>query len=67
MLRSKRSQRAVLVSVLPALANLGFAALILGQAFGQRSFSWMMFTIGIVQWVVLVWTAVIIAGVDDVE
>ena len=67
MLRWKGAQRAVLVTVLPALANLGFAALILGQAFGQRSFSWMMFAVGIVQWVVLVSSAIIIAGVDDVQ
>jgi hypothetical protein len=66
MLRWKRSQRAVLVTVLPALANLGAGALILGQALGQRPFSWMMFAVGVVQWIVLVSGAVIIAGVDDV-
>ncbi|HXD15583.1 MAG TPA: hypothetical protein VN654_01125 [Vicinamibacterales bacterium] len=67
MVRWKRSQRAVLVTVLPAMANLGAGALIPGQAFGQRPFSWMMFAVGIVQWIVLVSGAVIIAGIDDVE
>jgi len=66
MLRWKPKQRTVLVTVLPALANLGAGALILGQVFGQRPFSWMMFGVGIVQWIVLVSGAVIIAGVDDV-
>lgn len=55
----------MLVTVLPALANLGFGALILGQVFSQRPFSWLMLGVGIVQWVVLVSTAVAIAGVDE--
>jgi hypothetical protein len=65
MLRWKPSQRTVLVTVLPALANLGFGALILGQVFSQRPFSWLMLGVGIVQWVVLVSTAVAIAGVEE--
>jgi hypothetical protein len=65
MLGWKRNQRAVLVAVLPPLANLGFGALILGQTFSQRPFSWLMFAIGLMQWVALVLIAVLIAGIDE--
>jgi hypothetical protein len=65
MLRLKERQRAVLVSVFTAVANLGFGALIFGQAVTQRSFSWMLIAVGFGQWVVLISAAVLIAGIDE--
>jgi len=65
MLRWKPRQRAILVTALPALANLGFGALVFGQAVSQRPFSAMMLSIGFVQWIILVATAWIIAGGDE--
>jgi len=65
MLRWKQRQRAVLVGVLPALANLGFAALVFGQALSDRPFTWAMIIAGVVQWVVLVAATIALAGVDE--
>ena len=65
MLRWKPKQRAVLISVLPPLANLGFAALVLGQVISDRHFSWTLAVAGSLQWIVLVSVAVAISGVDE--
>jgi hypothetical protein len=65
MLRWKSKQRAVLVGVLPPLANLGFAALILGQVISDGPFSWTLAIAGLLQWIVLVLVAVGISGVDE--
>ena len=65
MLRLKQRQRAVLLTALPALANLGMAALVFGQAVGARPFSWALMVVGAVQWVVLVSVTIVLAGVDE--
>jgi len=54
-----------LVSVLPALANLGFAALVFGQVLSDRPLSRWLMGIGIVQWLILVSLSFVIAGVDE--
>jgi hypothetical protein len=55
----------LLVTALPALGNLGFGALVFGQAISQQPFSAAMIAVGFVQWIILVATAWIIAGVDE--
>jgi hypothetical protein len=55
----------MLISVLPPLANLGFAALVLGQVISDRQFSWTLAVAGSLQWIVLVSVAVAISGVDE--
>ena len=65
MLRWKPRQRAILVTALPALGNLGFGALVFGQAVSQRPFSLTMLAVGFAQWMILVATAWIIAGADE--
>jgi len=65
MVRWKPRQRTVLVTALPALANIGFGALGFGQAVSPRPFSWVMMALGMVQWLALIALAVTIAGRDE--
>ncbi len=65
MLRWKPRQRAVLVSVLPGLANLGYAALVLGPVISQRPLPGLLMAIGFTQWLLLVGVTLAIAGVDE--
>ena len=65
MLRWKSRQRAVLVGMLPELANLGVAGLVFGQAISDRPFSWSLIVTGIGIWLVLVSVAMWLAGADD--
>jgi len=65
MLRWKPKQRAVLIGVLPPLANLGFAALVLGQVISDGPFSWTLAIAAARHWLLLVSITVIIAGVDE--
>jgi len=55
----------VVVAAFPALANIGFGALVFGQAISSKPISWTMVAIGLVQWIVLISATVIIAGVDE--
>ena len=65
MLRWKPRQLAMLVTVLPALANLGFAALVFGQLISGRPVSRWLIAMGVTQWVILVSVSFAIAGVDE--
>jgi hypothetical protein len=65
MLRWKPRQRAVLVAMLPELANLGMAGLVFGQVIGDRPFSWSLVALGMALWLFLVSVTIAIAGVDE--
>ncbi len=65
MLRWKPRQRAVLVAMLPELANLGVAGLVFGQVISDRPFSWPLVAIGIAIWLVLVSFTMWLAGVNE--
>ena len=65
MLRWKPRQRAVLVGMLPELANLGVAGLVFGQAISDRPFSWRLVMIGIAIWLCLVFVTVWLSGGDE--
>ena len=53
------------MAALPALANVGFGALVFGQAVTQQPLSLPMIIVGLLQWVILVGAAWIIAGVEQ--
>ena len=63
MLRLKSKQRAVLVAMLPELANLGVAGLVFGQVISDRPFSWSLVALGGALWLLFVSIAIYIAGV----
>ena len=65
MLRWKTRQRAVLVGMLPELANLGVPGLVFGQVISDRPFSWPLVVIGIAIWLFLVSFTMWLAGVDE--
>ena len=55
----------MLVTVLPSLANLGFAAFVFGPLISDRSLSPWLTVVGVAQWLVLVSLSYAIAGVDE--
>ena len=65
MLRWKPSQRAVLVTMLREVANLGLAGLVFGQAISDRPFSWPLVGIGLAVWLVFASAAMWLGGVDE--
>ena len=65
MLRWKREQRAVLVTMLPDLANLGVAGLVFGQVISDRPFSWSLTILGVGLWFTCVSIAVWLAGANE--
>ena len=64
MLRLKPRQRAVLVAMLPELANLAVAGLIFGQVLSDRPFSWPLVLVGMAIWLGLVTVTIVLAGVN---
>ena len=65
MLRWKRSQRAVLVAMLPELANLGIVGLVFGQVISKRAFSWPLTGLAIALWFTGVSIAIWLAGANE--
>jgi hypothetical protein len=65
MLRWKPRQRAVLVTVLREVANLGMAGLVFGQVISDRPFSWPLIVLGVALWVTLGSLTIWLAGVDE--
>jgi len=65
MLRLKAKQRAVLVAILPELANLGVAGLVFGQGIGDRAFSWSLVALAGALWLLFVSIAIYLAGVKS--
>ena len=65
MLRLKPQQRLELSETLRDLANLGFAALVLGQFLADRPVSWWLVAVGLLMWVVFVGFALFISGASD--
>ena len=63
MLRLKSKQRAVLVAMLPELANLGVAGLVFGQVISDRPFSWSLVALAGALWLLFVSIAIYLAGV----
>ncbi len=62
MLRLSDPQRAVLVQVFPAVANLAAGAMVFGQFLRQQAFSTGLAVTGIAFWLVFVGMAVVVAG-----
>ena len=65
MLRWKPRQRAVLVTMLREVANLGMAGLVFGQVISDRPFSWPLIVLGVALWVTLGSLTIWLAGVDE--
>ena len=62
MLRLSDPQRAVLVQVIPAVANLALGAMVFGQFIRQQAFSAALALAGAGLWLVFVGFTVLIAG-----
>ena len=62
MLRLSDPQRAVLVQVFPAVANLGLGAMVFGQFLRQQPFSAGLAGAGIGFWFALIAYTLVIAG-----
>jgi hypothetical protein len=64
MLRLNQQQRTELSETLRELANLVFAAFVLGQFLAAEAMSWWLFAAGLLLWTVLVGGALILSGVE---
>ena len=62
MLRLSDPQRAVLVQVIPAVANLAVGAMVFGQFLRPQPYSMALAATGIAFWLVFVGMAVVVAG-----
>ena len=65
MLRLKARQRAVLSDKLPDAANVFLAGFVVGQGFSNRPFSLLLALLGVVEWVVLMASAIVVAAREN--
>jgi hypothetical protein len=64
MLRLNQQQRTDLSSTLRELANLIFAAFVVGQFLAETPMSWWLFAAGLLLWTVCVGGALVLSGVE---
>jgi len=65
MLLLNRAQRAMLVDLVPDIANVAAGALLFGQVLGERPFSPAIALFGVAIWLVLIGWSVALAAGDE--